>query len=251
MLFLSEAFTPPARQYGLAKLGFTQSYSYFTWRTAKWELTEFGNDIAALADFRRPNLFVNTPDILHAILQHDGPGMFAIRAVLAATMGPAWGMYSGYELFEHRAVREGSEEYLRLGEVRIAASRLRGRAGRRHGRSSRSSRSSTRFAGYIPRCSSCAPSISTTSTTMRLLAYSKFDPATGDCVLVVVTLNAFGAEEGTLLLDMARFGYGALRALLGARRDHRRGIPMGASKLRSHRPCASGRAHHQHATHTA
>ncbi|ETB04292.1 alpha-1,4-glucan:maltose-1-phosphate maltosyltransferase, partial [Mycobacterium avium subsp. paratuberculosis 10-4404] len=88
VLFLSEAFTPPVRQNGLTKLGFTQSYTYFTWRTAKWELTEFGNDIAALADFRRPNLFVNTPDILHAILQHNGPGMFAIRAVLAATMGP-------------------------------------------------------------------------------------------------------------------------------------------------------------------
>lgn len=91
VLFLSEAFTPPARQYGLAKLGFTQSYSYFTWRTTKWELTEFGNQIAELADYRRPNLFVNTPDILHAVLQHNGPGMFAIRAVLAATMSPAWG----------------------------------------------------------------------------------------------------------------------------------------------------------------
>lgn len=130
VLFLSETFTPPARQYGLAKLGFTQSYSYFTWRTAKWELTEFGNDIAALADFRRPNLFVNTPDILHAILQHNGPGMFAIRAVLAATMGPAWGVYSGYELFEHRAVREGSEEYL-TPKVRTATARFRGRPGRR------------------------------------------------------------------------------------------------------------------------
>ncbi|EUA50032.1 alpha amylase, catalytic domain protein [Mycobacterium xenopi 3993] len=61
VIFLSEAFTPPARQYGLAKLGFTQSYTYFTWRTSKWELTEFGNEIAELADFRRPNLFVNTP----------------------------------------------------------------------------------------------------------------------------------------------------------------------------------------------
>ncbi|MGH3563839.1 MAG: maltotransferase domain-containing protein, partial [Mycobacterium sp.] len=112
VLFLSEAFTPPARQYGLAKLGFTQSYTYFTWRTSKSELTEFAEQIAELADYRRPNLFVNTPDILHAILQHNGPGMFAIRAVLAATMSPAWGVYSGYELFEHRAVREGSEEYL-------------------------------------------------------------------------------------------------------------------------------------------
>ncbi len=112
VLFLSEAFTRPARLYGLAKLGFTQSYTYFTWRTAKWELTEFGEQIAEHADYARPNLFVNTPDILHESLQHGGPGMFAIRAALAATMSASWGVYSGYELFEHRAVREGSEEYL-------------------------------------------------------------------------------------------------------------------------------------------
>ena len=112
VLFLAEAFTRPARLFGLAKLGFTQSYTYFTWRTAKWELTEFGEQIAEHADYARPNLFVNTPDILHESLQHGGPGMFAIRAALAATMSPTWGVYSGYELFEHRAVREGSEEYL-------------------------------------------------------------------------------------------------------------------------------------------
>lgn len=86
VLFLAEAFTRPARLYGLAKLGFTQSYSYFTWRTAKWELEQFGREIAEHADYARPNLFVNTPDILHESLQHGGPGMFAIRAVLA----PRW-----------------------------------------------------------------------------------------------------------------------------------------------------------------
>lgn len=206
VLFLSEAFTPPVRQNGLTKLGFTQSYTYFTWRTAKWELTEFGNDIAALADFRRPNLFVNTPDILHAILQHNGPGMFAIRAVLAATMGPAWGVYSGYELFEHRAVREGSEEYLNSEKYE-----LRPRD----------------FAGALAEGRSLEPFITQLNTIRRLhpalqqlrtihfhgvdndalLAYSKFDPATGDCVLVVVvTLNAFGPEEATLFLDMAALG---------------------------------------------
>ena len=112
VLFLAEAFTRPARLYGLARLGFTQSYSYFTWRTAKWELTEFGQEIASHADEARPNLFVNTPDILHESLQHGGPGMFAIRAVLAATFSPLWGVYSGFELFEHQPVRAGSEEYL-------------------------------------------------------------------------------------------------------------------------------------------
>lgn len=93
VLFLSEAFTRPVRLYGLAKLGFTQSYSYFTWRTAKWELTEFGEEIAKYADCARPNLFVNTPpDILHESLQHGGPpGMFAIRAALAATLSRCGG----------------------------------------------------------------------------------------------------------------------------------------------------------------
>ena len=74
VLFLSEAFTRPARLYGLAKLGFTQSYSYFTWRTAKWELTEFGEQIAEHADYAQPNLFVNTPDILHESLQTAARG---------------------------------------------------------------------------------------------------------------------------------------------------------------------------------
>ncbi|HEX2133970.1 MAG TPA: maltotransferase domain-containing protein, partial [Actinophytocola sp.] len=79
VLFLSEAFTRRARLYGLAKLGFTQSYTYFTWRTYKHELVEFGQEIVEHADEARPNLFVNTPDILHASLQHGGPAMFALR----------------------------------------------------------------------------------------------------------------------------------------------------------------------------
>src|SRR5439155_8723906 len=112
VLFLSEALTVPARLYGLARLGFTQSYTYFTWRTYKHELIEFGQDIVAHCDEARPNLFVNTPDILHASLQFGGPAMFALRAALAATMSPSWGVYSGFELYEHEAVREGSEEYL-------------------------------------------------------------------------------------------------------------------------------------------
>ncbi|SPM31391.1 alpha-1,4-glucan--maltose-1-phosphate maltosyltransferase [Mycobacterium terramassiliense] len=205
VLFLSEAFTPPARQYGLAKLGFTQSYSYFTWRTAKWELIEFGNDIAALADFRRPNLFVNTPDILHAVLQHHGPGMFAIRAVLAATMGPAWGVYSGYELFEHRAVREGSEEYLDSEKYELRP--------RDFERALAEGRSLEPFIKQLNTIRRLHPALQQLRTIHfhgvdndALLAYSKFDPATGDCVLVVVTLNAFGPEEATLWLDMAALG---------------------------------------------
>jgi starch synthase (maltosyl-transferring) len=166
VLFLAEAFTRPARLYGLAKLGFTQSYTYFTWRTSRSELTEFGEQIAEHADYARPNLFVNTPDILHASLQHGGPGMFAIRAVLASTMSSPWGVYSGYELFEHRPVREGSEEYLNSEKYELRPRDLV--AALADGESLEPfCPGSTRFAGCIPRCNNCAPSSSTTPTTRR------------------------------------------------------------------------------------
>jgi starch synthase (maltosyl-transferring) len=94
-------------------IGYHQSYTHFTWRTGRWELeqylTEMSHESAAVM---RPNFFVNTPDILHAFLQHGGPPAFKIRAVLAATGSPSWGVYAGYELFEHVAVKPGSEEYL-------------------------------------------------------------------------------------------------------------------------------------------
>jgi len=113
VIFLAEAFTKPAMMRGLGTVGFQQSYTYFTWRTAKWELEEYFDEVAHVtAPVMRPNFFVNTPDILHAFLQYGGPAAFKIRAVLAATGSPSWGVYSGYELFEHVAVRPGSEEYL-------------------------------------------------------------------------------------------------------------------------------------------
>ncbi|MDQ4040101.1 MAG: alpha-1,4-glucan--maltose-1-phosphate maltosyltransferase, partial [Actinomycetota bacterium] len=112
VLFLAEAFTRPAMMHALARLGFTQSYTYFTWRTGKTELQAYGRELAEAADYMRPNFFVNTPDILHESLQVGGPQMFKIRAVLASMMAPTWGVYSGYELCEHRPLRPGSEEYL-------------------------------------------------------------------------------------------------------------------------------------------
>ena len=113
VLFLAEAFTRPAMMHTLAKVGFHQSYTYFTWRTAKWELEEYIAQLSgSSADYMRPNFWPNTPDILHEFLQYGGPAAFKLRAVLAATLSPSWGMYSGYELCEHVAVRGGSEEYL-------------------------------------------------------------------------------------------------------------------------------------------
>ena len=112
VLFLAEAFTRPAIMHELARLGFTQSYTYFTWRTGKQELQEYVEQLVDAASYMRPNFFVNTPDILHASLQYGGPPAFKIRAVLAALLSPSWGVYSGFELYEHVAVRPGSEEYL-------------------------------------------------------------------------------------------------------------------------------------------
>ncbi|GAS95620.1 glucanase glgE [Mycolicibacterium canariasense] len=205
VLFLSEAFTRPARLYGLAKLGFTQSYSYFTWRTAKWEITEFGQEIAKYADCARPNLFVNTPDILHESLQHGGPGMFAIRAALAATLSSAWGVYSGYELFEHEAVKPGSEEYLNSEKYELRPRDFEAALA--------AGRSLEPFLARLNEIRRLHPALAQLRTITfhhidndALLAYSKFDPVSGDCVLVVVTLNAFGPEEGTLWLDMEALG---------------------------------------------
>jgi starch synthase (maltosyl-transferring) len=205
VLFLAEAFTRPARLNGLAKLGFTQSYSYFTWRTAKWEIEEFGRQIAEHADYTRPNLFVNTPDILHESLQRGGPGMFAIRAVLASTMGTSWGVYSGFELFEHLPVRKDSEEYLDSEKYELRPRDFEGALAQ--------GLSLEPFLKRLNEIRHVHPALCQMRTITihhidndALLAYSKFDPVSGDTVLVVVTLNSFGPEEGTLWLDMAALG---------------------------------------------
>ena len=113
VLFLSEAFTKPPMMHTLGAIGFHQSYTYFTWRTARWEIEDYLRELASeSAHLIRPNFFVNTPDILHAFLQYGGPPAFKIRAALAATGSPSWGVYAGFELYEQVAVRPGSEEYL-------------------------------------------------------------------------------------------------------------------------------------------
>lgn len=113
VIFLSEAFTRPAMMHGLGAVGYHQSYTYFTWRTGKRELEDYLTEVATESDhLMRPNFFVNTPDILHAYLQYGGPAAFKVRAAIAATGSPSWGVYAGYELFEHVAVKPGSEEYL-------------------------------------------------------------------------------------------------------------------------------------------
>jgi starch synthase (maltosyl-transferring) len=205
VIFLSEAFTRPARQYGLAKLGFTQSYSYFTWKTTKEELTEFMTDCVDNADIMRPNLFVNTPDILHESLQTGGRAMFALRAALAATMSPLWGVYSGYELYEHEPVKPGSEEYLDSEKYE-----LRPRD----------------YDGALDRGDSLQPYLTLLNQIRRdnpalqqlrnlrfhdvdndkIIAYSKVDPVSGNTILAVINLDPTHAQEGTVHLDLAALG---------------------------------------------
>jgi starch synthase (maltosyl-transferring) len=205
VLFLAEAFTRPARLYGLARLGFTQSYTYFTWRTTKEELTEFGEEIVEHVDQSRPNLFVNTPDILHESLQVGGPAEFALRAALAATLAPTWGVYSGYELYEHEPLKEGSEEYLHSEKYEL---RPRDFAG-----ALQDGRSLEPWLARLNQIRRAHPALQQLRTLTfqhsenpGVLAYSKVDPATEDTVIVVVNLNPHETSETTLWLDMPALG---------------------------------------------
>jgi starch synthase (maltosyl-transferring) len=114
VIFLAEAFTRPKMMKVLAKVGFTQSYTYFTWRNEKWELAQYLQEIttAPVAEYFRGNLWPNTPDILHATLVRGGRPAFKLRLVLAATLSSLYGVYSGYELAENVPVAPTSEEYL-------------------------------------------------------------------------------------------------------------------------------------------
>ncbi|QUC59680.1 alpha-1,4-glucan--maltose-1-phosphate maltosyltransferase [Streptomyces sp. A2-16] len=200
VIFLAEAFTRPAMMHTLAQIGFQQSYTYFTWRTTKQELTEYLTELSGeAASYMRPNFFANTPDILHAFLQHGGRPAFALRAVLAATLSPTWGIYSGYELAENTPLREGSEEYLDSEKYQLKARDW-----------------------DTP--DSLAPLITQLNTIRRrhpalqrlrnirfhhtdndaVIAYSK--RAGDDTVLVVVNLDPHHTQEATVSLDMPQLG---------------------------------------------
>ncbi|MEA2287540.1 MAG: hypothetical protein QOJ21_3583 [Solirubrobacteraceae bacterium] len=127
VIFLAEAFTRRAMMRALAKLGFTQSYTYFTWKNTRWEIVEYLNELAHTEEreYFRPNFFVNTPDILSDYLAEGGPPAFAPRLILAATMSPTYGMYSGFESFEH-IQRPGSEENIDNEKYEIKQRRLDG-----------------------------------------------------------------------------------------------------------------------------
>jgi len=125
-IFLAEAFTRPAPMTTLAKAGFAQSYTYFTWKNTRWELLEFLGQLLDWRDYYRPNCFANTPDILHEYLQSGGRPAFEARLVLAATLAPSYGIYSGFESCENVPVRPGSEEYLNSEKYELKSRKLDG-----------------------------------------------------------------------------------------------------------------------------
>jgi starch synthase (maltosyl-transferring) len=156
---------------------------------------------AERADECRPNYFVNTPDILHESLQTGGPAMFAIRATLAATLSPTWGVYSGFELFESEPVRPGSEEYLNSEKYELRP--------RDFARALNEGRSLEPYLGRLNEIRRAHPALQQLRDLHfhevdndSIIAYSKTDPATGDTVLVVCTLDSFHPQEGTTSLDM-------------------------------------------------
>jgi starch synthase (maltosyl-transferring) len=209
VIFLSEAFTRRPMMRELAKVGFHQSYTYFTWRNEKWELEEYLEELTQqTSHYLRPNFFVNTPDILTAYLQYGGPAAFKIRAAIAATTSPAWGVYAGFELFEHVAVRPGSEEYLDTEKFQLRPRDWEGAEAA--GRS---------LAPYLTRLNEIRRRHPALQQLRNLRFHTVEDDAiscwskriTGpdghtDTVIVVVNTDPHGTRESLVHLDMAALG---------------------------------------------
>jgi starch synthase (maltosyl-transferring) len=194
VVFLSEAFTAPAMMTTLAKIGFSQSYTYFTWKNTRWELTEFVQQLLSWSDFYRPNLFANTPDILHAYLQAGGRPAFEARLVLAATLCGSYGIYSGFENCENVPVRPGTEEYLDSEKYEVKKRKLDGPLlplVKRLNEIRRENPAFRRFANVTL--------LETESE--ELFAFAKRRGS--NAVVVVVNLHPFEEREGLVILPAA------------------------------------------------
>jgi starch synthase (maltosyl-transferring) len=206
VIFLSEAFTRPKVMAKLAEVGFTQSYTYFTWRNEAWELRDYVNELAygPGADYMRPSFWTNTPDILSGPLRHGPPAAFRLRFVLAATLVPSYGMYSGYELYENEPASDANEEYLHSEKYEIRR--------RDWGRDDS-------LAPFIARVNDIRrrhPAFRWLKNVRfhgtsndRFLVWSKGrldEGSAGDLVLVVVNLDPHHAHETTLDLDLGAMG---------------------------------------------
>jgi len=209
VIFLAEAFTRPKIMQELAKTGFSQSYTYFTWRNSKEELTQYFRELTSppLVEYFRGNLFVNTPDILSEVLQRGGRPAFKMRAALAATLSPLWGIYSGFELCESEAVAPGSEEYVNSekyeirvrdwdspGHIKDHIGRLN--AVRRENRALQASRPLRFYRATGP----------DGAESPHVLFYGKMTPDRGSIIFVAINLDPLAAHEATLHLPLEELG---------------------------------------------
>ena len=202
-IFLSEAFTRPKVMKHLAKIGFSQSYSYFTWRNGKDEIVEYFTELTqtSVREYFRPNLFANTPDILHAYLQRGGRTAFQIRLVLAATLGASYGIYSGFELAENVPVRPGSEEYIDSEKYQIRV------------RDYKRADSLAEVISQINAIRRTHPALQHDwglsfhrTDNADLLAYSKRSADGRDLILVVVNLDPVNMQHGFVQLPLVGWG---------------------------------------------
>jgi starch synthase (maltosyl-transferring) len=202
VIFLSEAFTRPKVMRGLAKLGFSQSYTYFTWRNTKWELTDYLTELTQteMALYFRPNFFTNTQDILHEYLQTGGPPAFKVRLVLAALLSPTYGVYSGFEFFENVPREQGSEEYLNSEKYELRP------------RAYDSEHSLIPYVTAVNEIRRKHPALAGftnlhfhSADKDNIMAFSKASPGS-DPILTVVNLNPFHWEEATIALDLGVLG---------------------------------------------
>jgi starch synthase (maltosyl-transferring) len=206
VIFLAEAFTRPKRLAALAKLGFTQSYGYFTWRTSAADLRSFVEELAhgELAEFHRPNFFANTPDILHEYLQTGGRPAFRVRLVLAATLSPTWGIYSGYELCENVPVRPGSEEYLDSEKYQ-----LRFRDWEAPGNLNADIATINRIRRENPALQQLRNIAFHSSENDAVLFFHKWADGGANDILVAVNLDPFHAQETMLHVPVGALGFGS------------------------------------------
>jgi starch synthase (maltosyl-transferring) len=202
VIFLAEAFTRPPMMQALAKRGFAQSYTYFTWRNTKAELQQYLTELTspAFAASFRPNFFVNTPDILPPVLQWGGRPAFQSRLVLAATLSPTYGIYSGFELCENAAI-EGREEYLHSEKYEIKPRDWRGPGNIRD------------FITRVNHARRNNPALQQLTNLRfldvdddRLIAYVKWSHDRANVVIVVVNLDPFAPREAMVRVPPETIG---------------------------------------------
>jgi len=243
-VFLAEAFTDYDKLENLARAGFSQSYSYFTWRTGKNELIEYFLKLTGtyLKEFLRVNCFVNTPDILSEILQKGGQPAFQLRIALAATISPLYGMYSGYELLENEPLVEGKESYLDSDKYQIKV---------------RNWNKPGNIKGYIAKLNQIRERNSAlhyydnlrffSSTDDAILFYGKVSPDGKNRILTAVNLDPFASHTGRITVPVELFGISSdekypVRELITGKQSTWRGREQYVTLDPKKNPAASARA---------